>query len=179
MAKRVSKSQIGDTMTGRMLSFERVRGYGFIRTSTNQDIFLSSYGVPRNIWKKISVGDYLEFVVGINEKNDKVVATNVTIIKKMPRLFSILLPSGEELEVRHIYQFGRGSLIKDGYKSLYPDYPYETFDYVFIKTSERTYVFNQHGSPVVIDGETDVDEFYLYLTNLLTEYDIDQDYESF
>ena len=180
MAKRVSSNDIGKTMFGRILPFERVRGYAFIRTSTNEDIFLSSYEVPKNVWKTLCVGDYVKFVVGENVNAKKpVVAKNATIIKKMPRHLSITLSTGEELEVRHIYHFGRNSLVRDGYMNLYPDYPHDSFDYVFIKTSEKIFVFNQFGSPVIIDGETDVDEFYLYLTDTLIEYHIEKDYESF
>ena len=180
MAKRVSRFQIGGLMTGRILSFDRLKGYGFIRTADNEDILFSSYDVPKNIWKRISVGDYVKFVVGSNDDtNNPVVATNTTIIKKMPRHLTIIMPNHENLEVRHIYQFGRNSLLKDGYKEVYPDYPSESFDYVFIKTSERTFTFNNHGSPIVIDGEISVDGFYKYLSNLLIDYDIDRDYESF
>lgn len=180
MAKRVSRSEVGNTLVGRILSFERVRGYGFIRTIEDEDIFFSSYDVPKNIWNRISVGDYVKFVVGANVNADKpVVAKNLTITKKMPRHLSIVMPNCEELEIRHIYQLGRKTLIEDGYKELYPDDPDEIFDYIFIRTPKKTFVFNRYGSPVVIDGEVDVDEFYLYLTDLLIKYDINRDYESF
>ena len=180
MAKRVPPSQFGNTLTGRILSFDRLRGYGFIRTSTSEDILFSSYDVPSCVWKRISVGDYVEFVVGKNEEtHNLVVATNTTIIKKMPRDLTITMPNHEELEVRHIYQYGKNSLAKEGYKELYPDTPDKSFDYVFIKTARSVYTFNRYGSPVVVDGETDVDEFYAYLTDLLMKYDLDRDYESF
>ena len=179
MAKRVSWFQIGTSMAGRILTFDRMKGYGFIRTSENEDIFFSSYDVPKNIWKKISVGDYVEFIVGDNKNIKKpVIARNATIVKKMPRHLSIVMPNHEELEVRHINQFGKKTLIEDGYKKLYPNYPDESFEYVFIRTSDRSLTFNQSGSPVVIDGETDVGEFYQYLTDLLIKYEIDKDYES-
>ena len=181
MAKRVSKYEIGETLVGRVLFFDRMKGYGFIRTSTGEDIFLSSYYVSKSFWKRISVGDYVQFVVGKNEHNpnNPVLATEVTITRKMPRRLCITMPNHERLEVKCIYQFGKKSLIDDGYKEPYPDYPDESFDYVFIKTPERTFVFNQYGSPVIIDGEADVDEFYQYLTDTLVKYDIDQTFESF
>jgi cold shock CspA family protein len=180
MGKRVSKLQIGKTMTGRIMTFDRMKGYGFIRTPTSEDIFLSSYDVSRNVWKKISVGDYVEFVVGENVDASKpVVAKNTTIIKKMPRCLSIKMPNNEELEVRYINQFGKKTLIEDGYRELYPDYPNKSFRYLYIKIPGKSFVFNQYGSPVIIDGETDVDEFYNFLTDLLIRYDIDRDYESF
>lgn len=178
MAKRVSKSQIGKTKVGRVLSFDRLKGYGFIRTSEGEDIFFSSYDVPNNIWKRISIGDYVEFIVGENSVNPvkPVVAKRLNIIKKMPRQLSVTMPNGEELMVRYISRFEKGSLIKDGYRKLYPDYPTESFDYVFVKTLEKVYVFNRHDSPVIIDGETDVDDFYRYLCDLLIDYDISRDY---
>lgn len=179
MAKRISETQIGKTMVGRILSFDRIRGYGFIRASTEEDIFLSSYYVPKNVWKKLSVGDYVEFVVSRNGDTNHVMAGNTTITKKMPKELSITLPDHGTLATRHIYQFGKGSLIKEGYGELYPNYPVESFDYVFIRTAKRSFVFNRNGSPVIIDGETDVEEFYQYLTDLLTKYDIDRNYESF
>ena len=180
MAKRVSWSEVGNTLVGRILSFERVRGYGFIRTQSGEDIFLSSYDVPNCVWKRISVGDYVEFTVGKNEKlGSPIIATSTTIIKKMPRDLAIKLPNGEELKIRYICQYGKKSLIKDGFKDLYPDYADDSFDYVCIKTSRESFMFNRYGSPIVVDGETDVDEFYRSLTNLLLDYDIDRDYESF
>ena len=179
MARRVSKLQIGNIMEGRILSFDRLKGYGFIRTSTDKDILFSSYSMPKNVWKKISVGDYVEFVV---EKGggagNSVVAKHTTIIKKMPRQLSIVLPNHEELEVRHIYKFGRNSLLKDGYGKIYPDYQAESFDYVFVRTSDRTFTFNQYGSPIILDGEVNVKTFYEKLVDLLVKYDIRRDYEA-
>ena len=168
-------------MVGRILSFDRMKGYGFIRTSNEEDIFLSSYYVTRGTWKRISVGDYVQFVVGRNEFNPKnlVIATDVIVTKKMPRHLPILMPNHEELEVRHIYQFGKQSLAKDGYRELFPNHPARSFTYVFIKTPDRSFLFNKIGSPVVIDGETDVNGYFLYLMDLLVKYDIDRDYESF
>ena len=180
MAKRVTKSQLGNVMVGRILSFDRLRGYGFIRTSTGEDILLSSYDVSKRVWNKICIGDYARFVVGEKEgKHNSIVAINTTIIKKMPSHLTITLPNYEELGIRYIYQYGKHSLVREGYKELYPECPNEYFDYVFIKTPRKTYTFNRYGSPVVVDGETDVDEFYRYLSNLLIKYDIDRDYESF
>ena len=177
MAKRVSKSQIGKTMVGRILSFERLRGYGFIRTSTGEDIFLSSYDVPNCVWRRICVGDYVEFVVGNRSGNSyPVVATHTTVTKKMPKYLSIMMPNQEELEVRHICQYGKDSLLKGGYGELYPDYPAESFDYVFVKTSRRSFTFSRPGSPIVFDGETDIDSFYHHLTDVLMKYDIERDY---
>lgn len=180
MAKRVPRSQLGSILVGRIVSFDRLKGYGFIRTLTGEDILLSSYDMPECIWKKICVGDYVRFLVSQSEKvKSSIVATGTTIIKKMPSHLTITLPNYEKLEIRHIYQYARTSLAKDGYKELYPGFSDQSFEYIFIKTPKRTYVFNHYGSPVVIDGETDVDEFYAYLNDLLVEYDIDRDYESF
>ena len=153
------------------------KGYGFIRTSTGEDILFSSYDIPKNVWKKISVGDYVEFTVGENKNTSNfVVAKNAIITKKMPRQLAITMPNHDKLEVRHIYQYGRNSLLKDGYGDFYPDYAPESFDYVFVKTSKRTFMFNRCGSPVVFDGEADIDNFYEYLVDLLLKYDICRDY---
>lgn len=181
MVKRVPKSQFGNTLVGRILSFDRSLGYGFIRTSTGEDILLSSYSISNHVWKKICVGDYVRFVVG--RKNDEIknsiTATDITITKKMPHHLTIRLPNHEELEVRHICQFGKDSLVREGYKELYPGYSDESFDYVFIRTPRKIYTFNRYGSPVIVNGEADVDELYDYLADLLIKYDFDRDYEPF
>ena len=180
LAERVSKSKVGETMVGRVLSFDTVKGYGFIRTSTGEDIFLSSYEISKREWKNLCVGDYVEFTVGLHERGriNSVAAKSVTITKKMPKKLAISLPNQEELMIRHIRQFAKGSLIEDGYAEIYPDYPTRGFDYAFIKTPKRTFTFNHSESPVIVDGVTDVDEFYGSLVDLLCEYDIERDYEA-
>ena len=166
MAKRFPTSREGETMVGRILSLNRLKGHGIIRTMEDEDIFLSSYYVPRNAWSKISVGDYVQFVVSCRKAN-RTVAKDVTIVKKMPRRLSIVLPNQETLEVRHIYKYGKSSLLEEGYGEIYPNYPPESFDYVYIETARKNWVFNQINSPIIIDGETDIDAFYNYLTDLL------------
>lgn len=174
MAERVSKFQKGDRMVGRILSFNRAKGFGFIRTADGRDIFLSSYDVPNSVWKKISIGDYMEFVVGGVDPNS-VTATNAVVTKKMPRHLSIELPNNEKLEVRHIWKFGKGTLAMAEYKRIYPECT-KNLEYVFIKTARETFIFNQYDSPVVMDGKTDVDAFYEHLLDLLINYELDKDY---
>lgn len=176
MAKRVPKSSVGMTMNGRVLSFDSKLGYGFIRTKDGEDIFLSSYEISKHNWSSIRVGDYVEFKVGLY--SDRVVAQNVTIIKKMPMGLYVILPNEEKLLTRYIRQFGKRSLLDEGYGRIYPGYHSKSFVYVFIKTSKKTYAFNDINSPVMIDEFVNVDEFYEYLTDLLVKYDIERDYDS-
>ncbi len=119
MAKRVSKSQFGRVLVGRVFSYGRVRGYGFIRTSDGEDIILSSYGLSKREWDNLCVGDYVRFNVGMYK--DRVVAIDVSITKKMPRGLSIVMPNGKKLEVRHITKFGVNSnrLYVETFKKTY------------------------------------------------------------
>lgn len=156
MAKRVSKSQLGNVLVGRVFSFDRVRGYGFIRTSDGKDIILSSYRLSKQKWNDLCVGDYVRFTVGMYK--DQVVAIDVSITKKMPRGMSIEMPNGELLEVRHITKFGR------------------SFDQLFIRTCKRTYTFVQIGSRALSDGAVDIEKFWDYLTELLVKYDFERAY---
>ena len=156
MAKRVSKSQLGNVLVGRVFSYERVRGYGFIRTSDGEDIILSSYRLSKREWDNLCVGDYVRFTVGMYE--DKVVAIDVSITKKMPRGMSIEMPNGELLEVRHITKFG------------------VDHNQLYIKTFRGTYTFVQIGSRVLFDGVVDIEKFWDYLTKLLVKYDFERTY---
>lgn len=156
MAGRVSKSQLGNVLVGRVFNYERVRGYGFIRTSDGEDIILSSRRLSKREWNKLCVGDYVRFTVGMYK--DKAVAIDVSITKKMPRDLSIVMPNGRELEVRHITKFGRSS------------------DQLFIRTCKRTYTFVQIGSRALFDGVVDIEKFWDYLTKLLVKYDFERAY---
>lgn len=180
MAKRVPKSKVGEAMVGRVLSFDSIAGYGFIRTSTGEDIFLSSYEISKSGWRNLCIGDYVEFKVGLHNggRINSVVAKDVKVTKKMPKRLTISLPNQEKLLVRHIRQFAKGSLIEDGYAEIYPDYPTRGFDYTYIKTPKRTFTFNHPESPVIVDGITDVEEFYGSMVDLLCKYEIERNYEA-
>lgn len=156
MEKRVSKSQLGNVLVGRVFSFERVRGYGFIRTPDGEDIILSSYRLSKREWDNLCVGDYVRFTVGMYE--DKVVAIDVSITKKMPRVLSIEMPNGRKLEVRHITKFGVDS------------------NQLYIRTSKGTYSFVQTGSCAPFDGAVNIEEYRNYLVELLVRYDFERTY---
>lgn len=175
----VTKKHVGEEMVGRVLSFDNDRGYGFIRVSTGEDIFLSSYEVSKADWKHIYVGDYVKFKVGIydNGRKESIVAQNVVFTKKMPRRMPIYLPNEEELQVKDLRQFAKRSLLSDGVGKLFPNFPARAFNYVLVKTPWYSYVFNSASSPIVFDGTLeDVKAYYRYLTDLLARYDIERDY---
>ena len=156
MAKRVSKLQFGNVLVGRVFSFGRLRGYGFIRTPDGEDIILSSYVLSKREWDNLCVGDYVRFKVGIYK--DRVAAIDVSITKKMPRGLSIVMPNDKKLEVRHITKFG-----------IY-------HEQLYIKTFRETYSFAQTGSRALFDGAVDIKKFWGYLTELLVKYDFERAY---
>ena len=175
MAKRVSRNHIGQIMCGRLLSYDCKKGYGFIRTSTNEDIFLSSHSLKERSLKriherKLCVGDYLQFTVGTYD-GVRTIAEKVEFIEQMPWDFTVSLPNYPHFRVRSIAKFGRDSLASKDMLEAYPDLTPKDFDYVFVRTkSSKEFIFNNLNSPIIINGACDTTTLYDYLYSTLVDY---------
>ncbi len=172
---RLSEKYVDKRLRGRIISMDRIRGFGFIRTERGEDVFFSTYNTDRKLWHKMSIGDYVEFVAKRrgNDRNN-IIANDVTVIKRMPKGYAIELPNGEMLEVKHINKFGVNSMLMDELRDTFTELPPRCFKCIFIKTNWRTFTFNDPSSPIIIDGEVDVEEFYEELCEKLWRYDLDK-----
>jgi cold shock CspA family protein len=109
-----SQLLIGKEEEGRITTYNLQKGYGFARTSSGKEIFISSYQVGRNEEKKLCMGTRIVFKYGMF--NNKICATDVRIVE--------LFPSGKMLEfetsigsfkigVEEILKLGISNLIKN------------------------------------------------------------------
>jgi cold shock CspA family protein len=172
-------TQIGQTMQGKIISYDQTRGYGFIVTETGDEIMLSSWQLDKKVEKKLVLGSLIKFEVGIY--NNRTVATNIELIEKYPNdVMKIDLPNQDYwLYIKTIHKFGRGNALNKINSNLGKDkrvteddmhehgYSIRDLDYVFIETSTKTYLLFGETSPVKGDGKTDIEKYYKYLSETI------------
>lgn len=169
----------GKQMYGRLLSYNRKKGYGYIRSEIGSDAYVSAYGFGKDE-KKAVIGAFVKFTVEI--RNGKPVAKKVSVVRKfMDDVSRIELPNSMLMPIKHICKVGRGNGFSDveskGITSAMlkeHGYAVRDLDYVYIETPDGTYKFFREGGPVVCDGQVDVDEFFKSLKTML--HSIDADY---
>lgn len=183
---RTSCKDVGKSMYGRILSYDRTKGYGFIRTEDGSDLFVSSYGFGKNERKAV-IGAYVKFTVA--EKNGKAVAEGVSIVQKFKDGISrIGLPNEMFMPIKNIIKFGRSNGLEEIEKigvtaADLKEHGYEVkdLDYVYIETPAGPYNFYREGGPVRGDGQVNVESFFSSLKEQLhavKKEDMDQIKES-
>ena len=91
----------GQRLYGRIRSYSHQKGYGFVATELQKDIFISSYQI-KHLEKKIMIGATITFVPELY--NGSYVATNIELVDNItrydPRRF--YLPSGHYVLLKRI-----------------------------------------------------------------------------
>ena len=67
-------------MIGKVKRFDSKKGYGFILTEEEREVFVHYTGIVAEGFRALTEGQNVEFEIGSNEKGEQ--AMNVTVIKK-------------------------------------------------------------------------------------------------
>lgn len=67
-------------ISGTVKWFDRRKGYGFITSENNEDVFVHYSAIKMDGYKLLNEGDKVSFEIEIDDK-DRTVAKNVTCIK--------------------------------------------------------------------------------------------------
>lgn len=98
--KETYEKRRGQISLGRILWYDRQRGFGFIHTEDHEDIFLSSYWLGKGTERHISVGALVSFIPA--EYEGKYVASDLTVLDQFPCGWVIRLPGGPEITISSI-----------------------------------------------------------------------------
>ena len=85
----------GETMYGRVMFYNRAKGFGVVHTELGNNIFLSSYDLGKKLEKKICVGMLFRFTP--EQRGDKFAASNIEVIKTPEVDEKYILPNGVDL----------------------------------------------------------------------------------
>ena len=148
---------------------------GWIRTSENKDVFLSSWDLEgRKQEKKIHIGTLVEFELNWFEK--KPIATKIEIIMEYPREKYVIKLEGLKIKLRNVERFGIRNIacslpcIFD--ESDINKYTYDQYRYMYVTLrGGDEYKFFNIDSPVKCDGKIDVDKTYYKLMSKIMQYD--------
>jgi cold shock CspA family protein len=179
--KRVSKREIGEKLRGRIISYNRRKGFGFIRTEHDSDILVSSYELG-DLENEIVVGSTVEFTIGTYE--EKTTATNIRILEKYKNdKKTYEMPNGVVIKVSDIVNFGISNALKDINSKLTKEgkeivrnkdleehgYQRNSLDYIYIETKNDKFMFFDTSSPVTVDGKVNLDEYFKELNKEFRE----------
>lgn len=89
---------------GRIVTYNKARGFGFIRTEDGPDLFVSSHQISRRDEKHMTVGALVSYIV--DEYKGRYVASHVTILVEFPCGKTIALPNGKLLQIKNIKTVG-------------------------------------------------------------------------
>ena len=89
---------------GRVVTYNKAKGFGFIRTEDGPDLFVSSHQLSRQNEKHMTVGALVSYIV--DEYKDRYVASRVTILEEFPCGNTIALPNGKLLQIKNIKTVG-------------------------------------------------------------------------
>ena len=104
----------GKISYGRILNFDHMRGYGFIRTEEGADIFLSSYNLNKNLERHMTIGALVSFIPELY--GDAYSAANIKLIEEFPAGKELEVPNGEMFRLKNIKSIGYS---RDGVPNLY------------------------------------------------------------
>lgn len=106
------QSLVGRTEEARVLTYRKKKGYGFAKTQSGKDIFISSYQVVEKPEEsKLLFGAKIKFKYGLF--NEKLCATEVQVIDEFP--------SGDELVIKtedKVFKFAIRDIAKVGFSVL-------------------------------------------------------------
>lgn len=94
----------GKLSYGRVVTYNKAKGFGFIRTEDGPDLFVSSHQISRRDEKHMTVGALISYIV--TEYNGRYVASHVTILEEFPCGKTIPLPNGKLLQIKNIKTVG-------------------------------------------------------------------------
>lgn len=95
---------------GKIIDYNHVKGYGFIKTEDGKDIFISSYNLIRkNSEKKIFFGTKVDFNLDMYGK--KVIATNIKILES----------ENIEYKITEDLAFHSKDILKAGFSNSYKE----------------------------------------------------------
>lgn len=154
----------GTLMYGRVRQYSHKEGFGFIYTESGKDVFVSSYAIGKKNEKRFFVGTLVSFIPIMHE--NKVVASEITILKSFPRGEQYCMPNGEYIPVKRICKYGLVagkqvlSLMNSSEKEMCEaGYTYFDLEYVYIRTTTGEYKFHNIGTKRKGDGQTDLVKF--------------------
>ena len=154
---------------GRIRTYFKDKGYGFIKRDGEKDLLLSSYAIVGNQEKKICLGALVAYDIG--EYQGRPVAINVQVLERYKDgIKKIELPNGEFLPIKSIYNFGLSNLYRinpEKYQSdLDSGVSTEDMDYIYIHTPKRELHFFNPDSPYNDnDSKKDIREYRDYLNS--------------
>ena len=102
--KQMFEKNNGSVTYGRVLNFDHMRGYGFIRTEEGSDIFLSSYNLSKKESQDIVIGTLVSFVPELY--NGGYSATKIKILDYYPSGKELTLPTGETIRIKNLKKIG-------------------------------------------------------------------------
>lgn len=102
--KQMFEKNNGSVTYGRVLNFDHMRGYGFIRTEEGADIFLSSYNLSKKESQDIVIGTLISFVPELY--NGGYSAAKIKILDYYPSGKELTLPTGETVRIKNLKKIG-------------------------------------------------------------------------
>lgn len=102
--KKMYERNRGKLSYGRVVTYNKAKGFGFIRTEDGPDLFLSSHHLSRRDEKHVTVGALVSYIV--DEYKGRYVASYVTILEEFPCGKTIALPDGKLLQIKNIKTVG-------------------------------------------------------------------------
>ena len=102
--KKMYERNRGNLSYGRVVTYNKAKGFGFIRTEDGPDLFLSSHYLSRRDEKHVTVGALVSYIV--DEYKGRYVASHVTILEEFPCGKTIALPNGKLLQIKNIKTVG-------------------------------------------------------------------------
>lgn len=102
--KQMYEKNNGSVTYGRVLNFDHMRGYGFIRTEEGADIFLSSYNLTKKESQDIVIGTLVSFVPELY--NGGYSAAKVKVLDYYPSGKVLTLPDGETVRIKNLKKIG-------------------------------------------------------------------------
>lgn len=94
----------GSITYGRVLNYDHMCGYGFIRTEEGADLFLSSYNLTKKQSRQIVVGALVSFIPELY--GEGYTATHVEVLDSYPAGKALLLPTGETVRTKNLKKMG-------------------------------------------------------------------------
>lgn len=153
---------------GRISSYDRMKGFGYIFAENGKEIFVSSYAFKGKEEDKIMLGTLLKFTP--EKYQDKITASDIEIIDYHPHEKIFQLPNGRKIRSRKIQKFGLVTvqwLIKNNplaAEAYHNGIDISGYEYVYIKTSDDLYRIFRNGSQVEADGTVeDLRQYMGYL----------------
>lgn len=98
----------GKLSYGRIVTYNKAKGFGFIRTEDGPDLFVSSHYLSNRDEKHMTVGALISYIV--TEYNGRYVASHITILEEFPCGKTIALPNGKLLQIKNIKTVGTNKI---------------------------------------------------------------------